>query len=169
MRCLPSIGALPASRLYVFGLPIVLLILVSGCSRATWQGVAAGAAAAGGPNNPAVAAGSELLVFGGNGHHVFLGCLSCSKYDTDSVFNTYGTYGSRLSPESLLNPHSDYGSRDSPHGACSPYATDPPVVADRAGRHYGRLTVNKSAGPIQNSTVLAWLVGVCSGSQRNRE
>jgi hypothetical protein len=119
--------------------------------------------AAGGSYHAEFAAGSELLVFGGNGHHVFLGCLSCSKYETDSVFNTYGTYGSRLSPESLLNPHSDYGSRDSPHGACSPYATDPPVVADRAGRHYGRLTMNKSAEPIQNSTVLAWLVRVCSG------
>lgn len=163
MRCLPSIGALRASCLCVTGVSTVLLILLSSCSRATWQGVTAGLAAPVGFDNPAVAAESELLVFGGNGHHVFLGCLSCSKYDTDSVFNTYGTYGSRLSPESLVNPHSDYGSRNSPHGACSPDATDPPVVADRAGRHYGRLTMNKSAGPIQNSTIRAWLVRVCSG------
>jgi hypothetical protein len=125
--------------------------------------IAAGMAAQGVASGSAYSAADSLLIFGGDGHHVFLGCLNCGRYDTDSVFNSYGNYGSRYSSESVLNPYSDYGSRYSDYGACNPYAQDPPVIVDRAGNFYGRLTLNRyHPQRTRNAQTLAWLAGVCA-------
>lgn len=70
----------------------------------------------------------KLMIFGGEGHKTYLGCLSCSEYATDSVFNQYGNYGSRYAIDSVWNHYSDFGSRYSNYGACNPYANDPPVI-----------------------------------------
>jgi len=104
----------------------------------------------------------ELLLFGGENHKVFLGCLNCSENDGDSVFNTYGTHGAKYSTESIFNKYGTYGSKYSSRSACSPYASDPPIIVDRQGNSYGYLTLNKSAGQVRNPTVVAWLVGVCA-------
>ena len=82
------------------------------------------------------------MIFGGEGHKTYLGCLNCAQYATDSVFNEYGQHGSRYSSESIWNHYDEYGSAYSSYGACNPYATDPPVIVDSAGRYYGRLTLN---------------------------
>jgi hypothetical protein len=84
-----------------------------------------------------------LLLFGGRGHKTFLGCLNCSEYDPGSIDNAYGTHGSRYSSVSIFNHYSDYGSRYSDYSACNPYATDPPVIVDKGGKYYGRLTLNR--------------------------
>ena len=104
----------------------------------------------------------ELLLFGGDGHRVFLGCLNCSKYDNASVFNEFGRHGSRHGSESIFNRFGDYGSKYSSHSACNPYATDPPVVVDRSGNYYGRLTV-KRIDQVRNAAIAAWITGVCAG------
>lgn len=87
--------------------------------------------------------GCQLMIFGGRGHEVYLGCLSGSRYSTESVFNRYGAYGSAYSSTSIRNKYSDYGSRYSQYSACNPYASDPPVVVDYDGNYYGCITVNK--------------------------
>lgn len=92
---------------------------------------------------PAAAPSAKLLIFGGPDHRTYLGCLNCSKYDPDSVSNSYGQHGSRYSSESIWNRYSDFGSRYSTYGACNPYASDPPVIVDQNGAFYGRLTLNK--------------------------
>ena len=48
-------------------------------------------------------ANADLLLFGGNSHDDFLGCYDCSKYDSDSICNKYGTYGSKYNYE--INHH----------------------------------------------------------------
>jgi hypothetical protein len=48
---------------------------------------------------------AELLLFGGDSHKVFLGCINCSKYDAASVWNAYGSHGSRYSAESIWNKY----------------------------------------------------------------
>lgn len=105
-------------------------------SGAFWNGVAAGLA-----DTPATGAASsifpssaELLIFGGQNHKVFLGCLNCSKYESNSVFNNYGTHGSKYSAESIFNTYGEYGSKYSSFSACNPYASDPPVIAGLATR-----------------------------------
>ncbi len=104
----------------------------------------------------------ELLVFGGRNNDVFLGCLNCSKFDSDSVFNRYGAHGSRYGARSLLNSYSSYGSRFSAYSACNPYASEPPIVVDAQGNSYGHLTLNQFNRQVRYSTIVAWLTGMCA-------
>lgn len=103
------------------------------------------------------------MLFGGPGHDTYLGCINCNEYSTDSVFNEYGPHGSRYSANSILNPYSQFGSRYSTFGACNTYASDPPVIVDRDGRFYGRLTLNQyHRQATRDGRLLAWLAGVCA-------
>ena len=102
------------------------------------------------------------MLFGGAGHQTYLGCLNCSEFAADSIFNEFGSYGGQFSATSIKNEFSEYGSPFSIHSACNPYATDPPVIVDHAGGFYGRLTVNPyHPQRTNNQTLLAWLAGVC--------
>jgi hypothetical protein len=116
-----------------------LVSLCSGCSPAARHDIASAMSGAA----TGIAPPSKLMIFGGEGHRTYLGCLSCSEYPTDSVFNAYGDHGSRYSNDSIWNHYSDFGSRYSDYGACNPYANDPPVIVDSEGNFYGRLTLNR--------------------------
>lgn len=128
----------PFFRFQCFFLATSLLTLSVGCSPAARSNI--GAAMGGTTSGAAVQ--SKLMLFGGEGHSTYLGCLSCSEYAVDSVFNAYGDHGSRYSNPSVWNHYSDFGSRYSDYGACNPYANDPPVIVDLEGKFYGRLTSN---------------------------
>jgi hypothetical protein len=108
--------------------------------------------------------GTKLMLFGGEGHRTYLGCLNCGKYDSESVLNPYGTHGNRYNAESIFNRFSDYGSRYGIHSVCNPHSMDPPVIVDGQGRFYGRLTVNTFHHQRTADTQLtAWIAGVCAG------
>lgn len=103
------------------------------------------------------------MIFGGKNHRTYLGCLSCSEFDPESVFNPYGTYGNKFAGTSILNGFSEFGSAYSMHGICNRFATDPPVIVDSAGNFYGRLTLNQSHPQVVPSQkLLAWIAAVCS-------
>lgn len=68
-----------------------------------------------------------LLIYGGSDHDVFLGKLNADCYDSESIWNEYGTYGSKYSSKSIWNE----------------YASTPPVVVDSRGNFYGYLTANE--------------------------
>lgn len=128
---------------------VSMLIGLSGCSpaaRRTVGAIAAGAAQGAAGASAPQSETAKLMIFGGEEHKTYLGCLNCSQYATDSVFNAYGQHGSPYSSESIWNHYSEYGSAYSQYGACNPYATDPPVIVDSAGRYYGRLTLNTYHG-----------------------
>lgn len=113
---------------------------------------------------PALAQAEEILVFGGDDHKTFLGCLNCSQYDPDSINNPYGLHGSPSSAESIFNSHGKYGSRQSNTSVCNRNAGQPPVLVTRDGSYYGRLTLNRhhhqaAKGP----ELLAWLTAICEG------
>lgn len=140
---------------------LIASLALEGCFAPFWQGVAQGMAAAGGS---LTAGGAKLMIFGGRNHDVYLGCLNCSEYATDSVFNKYGTYGSEYSSTSIYNSYGQYGSPYSSMSPCNPYATDPPVVVDEDGNFYGYLTLNQyKSGAITDARIRAWLKGVCGG------
>jgi hypothetical protein len=103
----------------------------------------------------------KTMVFGGAGHRTYLGCLSCSQYDLESVFNAYGKYGSAYGPESIFNHYSEFGSSYSATSACNPSASDPPVIVDSQGNYYGRLTVNRYRSDAPTGQLVAWLAAVC--------
>ncbi len=106
---------------------------------------------------PTSAAG-RLVLFGDDADRRFLGCLSCSRFDPDSVHNEFGHYGSRYSAYSIWNPYGRYGSPYSNFSPCNPYATRPPVVLDNDGLYYGRLTLNLFLpDAISEPEVVNWL------------
>lgn len=91
----------------------------------------------------AVAHSTELLLFAGPSHDVFIGCLNCGKHDSSSVCNKYADYGSKYSDKSIWNKYADYGSKYSDKSPWNKYASNPPVIVDRAGGFYGHFTANK--------------------------
>lgn len=95
------------------------------------------------------------MLFGGENHDQYLGCLSCSKYASDSISNKYGTYGSKYNAESIWNTYGTYGSRYSQYSPWGPYASDPPVIVDGSGNFYGYFTVNRS---FPKRTTIPWIV-----------
>jgi hypothetical protein len=86
---------------------------------------------------------AKFMIFGGQSHRVYLGCLNCAEIERDSIYNGAGVYGSRVLPESIWNRVGEYGSRVSPYSVCNPVAIEPPVIVDDQGNDYGRLTLNR--------------------------
>lgn len=121
-----------------------ITIVLSGCSPAFWEGCLVGLSDAYTyPSYSQPQKEAKLMLFGGKNHDVFLGCLSCNKYDSESVWNEYGDYGSRYSSNSIWNPYGDYGSKYSDYSPWNSYASYPPVIVDSYGNFYGYFTANK--------------------------
>ncbi len=85
---------------------------------------------------------APLLLFGQKDHKQFLGCLNCGPYDSGSVCNKFGEYGSKFSATSIWNQFGEYGSRLSGLSPWNLFAIDPPVIVDRDGGFYGYFTAN---------------------------
>ena len=103
-------------------------------------------------------AGGKIMIFGGSGHKAYLGCLSCSEYDSNSVFNQYGKYGSEYSTNSIFNEYGQYGGEYASYSPCNEYSTTPPVVVDEDGNFYRYLTINKyMSNRISNENIINWL------------
>ena len=98
-------------------------------------------------------ANADLLLFGGTSHDDFLGCYDCSKYDSDSICNKYGTYGSKYSSDSIWNKYGTYGSKYNTSSPWNKYSSsnDVPVLVDRSGNFYGYFTINCYRGDAFNS------------------
>jgi hypothetical protein len=103
----------------------------------------------------------ELIVLSGDGSRTFLGCLSCSEFDTSSIRNDYGRHG-EYGGDSIRNSYSRYGSPYAATSACNRYASQPPIIVDRSGNFYGELTMNEyRTNRTRMETALAWLAAVC--------
>lgn len=76
----------------------------------------------------------------------FLGKITNNNYDTDSILNEYGPYGSAYSTTSIFNEYSDYGSRYGQYSINNPYCSQPPKLIIN-GSLLGLITSNKT---IQN-------------------
>lgn len=74
--------------------------------------------------NP-VLAQSLPIVVGQDGE--FLGTLSANQYDSNSICNPYGNFGSEYA-ESIFNRYGTYGGEYSSMGAYNPSAENPPLI-----------------------------------------
>jgi len=138
---------------------VLPLLISASCPQG--GGAAAAAFAASFTGAPPHQHEQKQMLFGGPGHETYLGCLSCSEYATDSVFNPYGPFGSDYSATSIHNAYGEFGSAYSVYSACNPYATDPPVIVDENGSFYGRLTLNLQHSQVtSNSNLIRWLADV---------
>ena len=88
---------------------------------------------------------AELLIFGGYNHDVFLGCLTCSEYNSDSICNNYGTYGNKYSDKGMFNEFAVFGNEYSSMSPWNRYSVsdEVPVLVDRDGDFYGYFTINE--------------------------
>jgi hypothetical protein len=94
---------------------------------------------------PAIAqTAPELLLFGGEDHKTFLGCLNCNQMSPSSVWNDYSQYGFK-NQFAIWNPFGPYKNPYGSESACNDLASDPPVIVDRQGNFYGRFSVNELA------------------------
>lgn len=121
------------------------VLSLTACTAATWEAIgaaAAGASAGAAGANYLGASSSKLMLFGGEGHKTYLGCLNCNEFASDSVMNEVGRHGSTVHSDSIFNSVGRFGSVVSQYSACNIVASDPPVIVDGQGRFYGRLTVN---------------------------
>lgn len=84
-----------------------------------------------------------LLLLGDDDSRTFLGCLSCDEFETDSICNEFGRYGSEFSSDSIWNEFSSWGSEFSSSSPWNEFASGAPVIVDRKGGFYGRFTVNE--------------------------
>jgi hypothetical protein len=82
---------------------------------------------------------SGCILIAGNG--TYLGKIA-NKYDSASIFNEYGEYGSAYSANSIWNKYGTYGSQYSSYSPFNPYTSTPPKVY-KDGAFIGYLTVNK--------------------------
>ena len=91
-----------------------------------------------------IAGAQELLLYGGEDHDEFLGCLNCSEYDSDSICNEYGK-GSEYNSDSIFNEYGTYGSEYSSSSPWNEYTSSDsvPVLVDLSGNFYGYFTINR--------------------------
>lgn len=71
----------------------------------------------------------------------YIGNLSSNPYDPNSTTNQYGA-GIQYDSNSINNPYGQYGSKYSNQSATNPYATDAPKLYDSQGNYRGRLSGN---------------------------
>lgn len=88
----------------------------------------------------------------------FLGKLTLNQYDSESISNNYGSYGSQYSSTSIKNKYSQFGS---PYSSLSPYnqySSTPPIIYLK-GKKHGYLTKNrfKTGTTIDPDTLAEWL------------
>jgi hypothetical protein len=104
-------------------------------------------------------AGGELMIYGGEHLHDFLGCMDCSDKDEESIWNKSGPYGYATFNDSSI--WSGIGCRyGGSMGEFSPFnrwAKFPPALFDSKGNFLGYLTVNQKY-PKRTKVKLARLV-----------
>jgi len=98
-----------------------------------------------------------LLLFGGQDHKHFLGCLNCVNTSQASVCNELGKYGSALNSDSIWNGFGTYGSSFSQYSPWNSFTEKAPIIVDRDGKSYGYFSVNAFH---HDRTRIKWLVAV---------
>jgi hypothetical protein len=72
----------------------------------------------------------------------YLGRITDNRYDTNSILNQYGPYGSRYSSTSIFNPYSPYGSQYGQFSINNPYCSTPPKLFIQ-GQFFGHVSKNQ--------------------------
>ena len=98
-----------------------------------------------------------LLLFGGEDHKTFLGCLNCSALDSSSVCNQLGKYGSSLQSDSIWNSLGEFGSSLSKYSPWNSLSDSAPIIVDAKGNSYGYFSTNTLH---RDRTQIGWLVAI---------
>lgn len=99
-----------------------------------------------------------LLLYGGKNHDKFLGCLNCSRYDSSSIWNAYGTYGSPYNSDSIWNRYGNWGAPYNSESPWNKYSSSAPVIVDNEGNFYGHFSANAYHSKRTNIKGFVWLL-----------
>lgn len=114
----------------------------------------------GGTTSTTLSSGS-LKLYADDINGTYLGKLTTNTYNSESIFNKYGTYGSEYSSKSIWNKYGTYGSEYSSYSAFNKYAFSPPKIVDSNGKVIGRVTVNEFIkGAITPYSLFDYLKGI---------
>jgi hypothetical protein len=88
----------------------------------------------------------KTMLFGGDGHHQYLGCVDCSEMASDSICNGFGQFGNEFSSSGIFNEFAEFGNEFSSKSPWNEFSTsnDVPVLVDDDGKFYGYFTINES-------------------------
>ncbi|CAD5267978.1 MULTISPECIES: hypothetical protein [Halomonadaceae] len=87
---------------------------------------------------------------------VFLGRLTPSQFDSESIFNKFGPYGNKFSQTSFLNKFSPYGQQFSHLSAYNSMASSPPKIFHK-GQFLAYLTKNiRLSSRIDPDEIFEW-------------
>lgn len=123
---------------------VVACALTKGCRSAI------GAA---GPGEQSVADGGAAVLSQLEGCAIvasdrqFLGLVTSNAFNTDSVLNEYGPYGSRFSQVSILNAFGPYGGEYSTLSPFNEYTSTPPMLVCEGRGGVAYLTRNRAMAP----------------------
>ncbi|ERN54328.1 stalk domain-containing protein [Alkalihalophilus marmarensis] len=84
----------------------------------------------------------SLSLVADNSQRTYLGKATTNTYDSESIFNEYGSYGSKYGSYSIWNSYGSYGSPYATYSAFNDYTSTPPILIDAEGTVYGRVTTN---------------------------
>ena len=102
--------------------------------------------------SPQAVKGQELLLYGGDKHDEFLGCLKCNDFSSQSVCNGFSKYGNDFGSNMWNQFSSPYGNDFSSSSPWNEFSTSKsvPVLVDRQGKFYGYFTINESRSDAVN-------------------
>ncbi|WP_439449278.1 hypothetical protein [Stenotrophomonas sp. ATs4] len=66
-----------------------------------------------------------------------------NSFDTDSIFNEFGTYGNEFSSESIWNEFSTFGNKFNSDSPFNEFSSSPPMII-KGGKVIGYLSANKN-------------------------
>lgn len=75
---------------------------------------------------PSAPTGTTLVAQDGQ----YLGIVTCNEFETDGIFNRFGSYGSRFSSTSIWNRFGSYGGQFGPYSPFNSFAQPPEILDD---------------------------------------
>lgn len=88
------------------------------------------------------AVAQQVYIFGGENRNIYLGCITCSQFHDESIWNKSGMFGTKNNNISIWSEFSDYGNEYSNYSPWNEFASRPPVLYDDDGNFYGYFTRN---------------------------
>lgn len=87
----------------------------------------------------------ELSIYGGSDRDIFLGCLICNEFRSDSICNGFGRYGNEFSRAGMFNEYAGFGNEYKSKSPWNEYSrsNQVPVLVGKDGTFYGYFTINE--------------------------
>ena len=88
------------------------------------------------------ASAQKVFILGGENRDFYLGCITCTQFHDESIWNKNGIYGTPNNDISIWSEFSDYGNEFSNYSPWNEFAAKPPALYDDEGNFYGYFTRN---------------------------